>query len=275
MWNTNNACTVEAAGASQPENGPLVSLVGAGPGDPELLTLRALRRLREADVVLYDLLVSQEILDLIPERCECICVGKRANRHMLPQEATNRMIVAKARKGLRVVRLKGGDPFMFGRGGEEMQELAREGISCEVVPGITAAMGAASSTGIPLTHRDHAQMVSFVTGHRKKDCDDLEWVRHLNPASTLVVYMGLGEAPRIATELMAHGHSAGTPVAAVASATTPQQQVVTTTLGALAQTLASSGLVSPVLLIIGSVVTLHADLYPLIEKARQGVMETA
>lgn len=275
MKNSHNACTVETASETQPGQGPLVSLVGAGPGDPELLTLRALRRLREADVVLYDLLVSQEILDLIPERCECICVGKRANRHMLPQEETNRMIVNKARMGLRVVRLKGGDPFMFGRGGEEMQELASEGIPCEVVPGVTAAMGAASSTGIPLTHRDHAQMVSFVTGHRKKDCDDLEWVRHLNPASTLVVYMGLGEAPRIAAELMAHGHAADTPVAAVASATTPQQEVLTTTLGALAEALQGSGLVSPVLLIIGSVVTLHADLYPLIEQAKRGMVEAA
>lgn len=269
MKHTEAGQTVETGGTAQGGTVPLVSLVGAGPGDPELLTLRALRRLQQAQVLLYDLLVSQEILDLVPEGCERICVGKRASRHTLPQEETNRLIVQKARQGLRVVRLKGGDPFMFGRGGEEMQELASAGIPCEVVPGITAAIGAAASTGIPLTHRDHAQMVSFVTGHRKQDCTELEWVRHLSPTSTLVVYMGLGEAPRIARELMANGHAADTPVAAVASATTPQQQVVLSTLAGLEATLASSGLASPVLLIIGSVVTLHAELYPLIAQARQ------
>ena len=240
--------------------GPLVSLVGAGPGDPELLTLRALRRLQGAQVVLHDLLVPEEILALVPSGCERICVGKRASNHILPQEQTSRLIVAKARAGLRVVRLKGGDPFLFGRGGEEMDELARAGIACEVVPGITAALGAAASTGIPLTHRDHAQMVSFVTGHRKQGLDALDWVRQVSPQATLVVYMGLGEAPRIARELMVAGHASDTLVAVVASATTPAQQMVCTTLAGLEATLAEAALQSPALLIIGSVVSLHAQL---------------
>lgn len=244
-----------------------VALVGAGPGDPDLLTLRAIKRLQTADVVLYDLLVSEAILALVPPGCERICVGKRSSRHTLPQEETNRLIVEKALMGLRVVRLKGGDPFMFGRGGEEMQELAAAGIACEVVPGITAAMGAAAATGIPLTHRDHAQMVSFVTGHRKQDSSALDWVRHLSPTSTLVVYMGLGEAPRIAQELMAHGHEAATPVAVVASATLPGQKVVVTSLGGMAATLQQAALESPALLIIGSVVQLHESLHPLIRQA--------
>lgn len=234
-----------------------------------MLTLRALKRLRHAHVVLYDLLVSEEVLALLPPDCERICVGKRANRHTLPQHEINQLIVAKARQGLRVVRLKGGDPFMFGRGGEEMQELAAAGIACEVVPGITAAMGAAACTGIPLTHRNHAQMVSFVTGHRKQDSATLDWVKQVSPQSTLVVYMGLGEAPRIAHELMTHGHPGSTPLAIVASATTPRQQVVLSTLATLGATLQHTPLQSPALLVIGSVVTLHQQLYPLIEQALQ------
>ena len=268
MTSVLHAPAPSAPSAAQPPAVPAVSLVGAGPGDPELLTLRALRRIETADVVLYDLLVSQAILDLIPPRAERICVGKRASRHTLPQEDTNRLIVQKAQDGLRVVRLKGGDPFMFGRGGEEMQELARAGIACEVVPGITAAMGAAACTGIPLTHRDHTQMVSFVTGHRKQDSSTLDWVEHLDPASTLVVYMGLGESPRIVQDLMAHGFSGDTPLAVVASATLPQQQVGLATLATLEAMLAKSTLTSPALLIIGSVVTLHTTLYPLIRQAR-------
>ena len=250
---------------------PLVSLVGAGPGDPDLLTVRALKRLRRADVVLYDFLVSDAILALAPAACERICVGKRASKHTLSQMQINQLIVAKARQGLRVVRLKGGDPFMFARGGEELQELARAGIAYEVVPGITAALGAAASTGIPLTHRDHAQMVSFVTGHRKQDSTSLDWVRHLSPHSTLVVYMGLGEAPRIARELMAHGHAADTPLAVVASATTPEQRVLVSTLASVQGDLQSAGLASPALLIVGSVVNLHADLSPLIVQAACGL----
>ncbi len=249
------------------EAGPLVSLVGAGPGDPDLLTVRALRRLQQADVVLYDFLVSDQILALVPPQCERICVGKRASRHTMPQEDINRLIVAHAQRGQRVVRLKGGDPFLFGRGGEEMQELARAGIACEVVPGITAAIGAAAYTGIPLTHRDHAQMVSFVTGHRKMDASDRDWVRMLSPASTVVVYMGLGEAPRIARELIESGHAGTVPVAIVAHATQASQQVVLTTLQEIETCLATHSVQSPALLIIGSVVTLHEELAPLIARA--------
>ena len=253
----------------------LVSLVGAGPGDPELLTIRALKRLQQAQVLLYDFLVSPNIVDLAPASCERICVGKRASNHTLTQAEINQLLLDKARQGLRVVRLKGGDPFMFGRGGEELQELARAGIACEIVPGITAALGAAASSGIPLTHRDHAQMVSFVTGHRKQDSSNLDWVQHLSPHSTLVIYMGLGQAPRIARELIAYGHLPATPVAAIAHATTAQQQVLISTLANIEADLQAAKLQSPALLIVGSVVQLHSALYPLIQQAAKQIATQA
>ncbi|WP_083460643.1 uroporphyrinogen-III C-methyltransferase [Gulbenkiania mobilis] len=234
-----------------------VSLVGAGPGDPELLTLRALQRLQTADVVLYDHLVSPAIRALIPARTERICVGKRASRHTLPQEAINALIVSHARAGRRVVRLKGGDPFLFGRGGEEMEEVVAAGFDYEVVPGITAATGAAASTGIPLTHRDHAQGCLFVTGHRRQGEDRLAWTRHTGPEETLVVYMGLNEAPRIAADLIDAGRAPDTPVATVENATTPRERVVLATLATLAATLEQEAVASPALLIIGSVVRLY------------------
>lgn len=242
---------------SAPPSQPYVSLVGAGPGDPELLTLKALKRIQNADVVLYDFLVSDAILDLLPAHCERICVGKRASRHTLPQKDINRLIIAHAQTQKNIVRLKGGDPFMFGRGGEEMQELAEAGITCEVIPGISAALGAAAYSGIPLTHRDHAQMVSFVTGHRKMDGDQRDWTRLVSPHSTLVVYMGLSEAAQIADELMAQHYDANTPVAVVAHATLPSQQVVVSDLAHIAQDIATAQLSSPALLIIGSVVQLY------------------
>ncbi len=245
----------------------LVSLVGAGPGDPELLTLRALKRLQQAQVLLYDFLVSAAIVELAPATCERICVGKRASNHTLTQAEINQLLLEKAQQGLRVVRLKGGDPFMFGRGGEELQELARAGIACEVVPGITAALGAAASSGIPLTHREHAQMVSFVTGHRKQDSSELCWTQYTSPHATLVVYMGLGQAPRIARELITHGHPPTTPLAAIAHATTPQQQVIISTLANIETDLQNARLQSPALLIVGNVVRLHAALQPLIAQA--------
>ena len=253
----------------------LVSLVGAGPGDPELLTIRALKRLQQAQVLLYDFLVSPGIVDLAPASCERICVGKRASNHTLTQTEINQLLLDKAQQGLRVVRLKGGDPFMFGRGGEELQELARAGIACEIVPGITAALGAAASSGIPLTHRDHAQMVSFVTGHRKQDSNNLDWLQHLSHHSTLVIYMGLGQAPRIARELIAYGHLPATPVAAIAHATTAQQQVLISTLANIEADLQAAKLQSPALLIVGSVVQLHSALYPLIQQAAKQIATQA
>ena len=246
---------------------PLVSLVGAGPGDPELLTLRALKRLQQAQVLLYDFLVSPAIIELAPATCERICVGKRASNHTLTQNQINQLLLEKAQQGLRVVRLKGGDPFMFARGGEELQALARAGIACEIVPGITAALGAAASSGIPLTHRDHAQMVSFVTGHRKQDSNNLDWIQHLSPHATLVIYMGLGQAPRIARELITHGHPPSTPVAAISQATTAQQHVLISTLANIETDLQTANLQSPALLIVGDVVQLHSTLFPLIAQA--------
>lgn len=233
---------------------PRVSLVGAGPGDPELLTLRALQRIRAAQVLLYDHLVSPAVLALVPATAERVCVGKRASRHTLPQDEINRLLVAYAQGGRRVVRLKGGDPLLFGRGGEEMQALQQAGIACEVVPGISAALGAAASCGIPLTHRDHAQGVHLVTGHRRAGEHDLGWARHSHDGETLVVYMGLTEAGRIAAALMAHGRHGSTPVAVVERATLPQQRVLRCTLDTLARSVAQQGVEAPALLIVGGVV---------------------
>lgn len=237
-----------------------VYLIGAGPGNPELLTLRALRLLQQADVVVYDNLIGDGILDLARRDAERIYVGKRCSRHSMPQEEINKLLVRLATAGKRVARLKGGDPFFFGRGGEELESLASCGVSYEVVPGITAANGVASHAGIPLTHRDYAQSCIFTTGHLKDGTVNLDWDALARPHQTAVIYMGLGGLPVICRELIRHGLPAATPAAAIQSATTQNQRVVPGTLESLPDLVAAVGLASPVLLIIGEVVKLHRQL---------------
>ncbi|WP_199103821.1 uroporphyrinogen-III C-methyltransferase [Aquitalea sp. ASV11] len=244
-----------------------VCLVGAGPGDPDLLTLRAVQRLGQADVLLYDHLLDPQILRLAPPQASRICVGKRASRHTLPQADINQLLIDFARNGQRVVRLKGGDPLLFGRGGEEILALAAAGIPCEVVPGISAALGAAAALGLPLTHRDHAQGCSLVTGHRRQGESALDWTQHSTPEQTLVVYMGLGEAAHIASQLLAHGRDPATPVAIVERACSSAQRCVCGQLATLAQLIADQQIASPALLIIGSVVSLHQQLQALRQQA--------
>ncbi|HDS1209740.1 uroporphyrinogen-III C-methyltransferase [Shewanella algae] len=237
-----------------------VYLLGAGPGDPELLTVKAWHLLQRADVVLFDALVSPEILALIPESAERIAVGKRAGEHSASQSEINRLLLTKAFTRQTVVRLKGGDPFIFGRGGEELQTLAQAGVAFEVVPGITAASGTAAYAGIPLTHRDFAQGVSFITGHCQLQNRPMDWQGYANPANTLVVYMGILNAGLIQQQLITHGRSPQTPVAIVSKATTRQQQRVIGTLEQL-QTLAlDPRVVMPALMIIGEVVALADSL---------------
>ena len=237
-----------------------VALVGAGPGDPELLTLKAWRLIQSAEVVLYDRLVSPEILSLIPESAERIHVGKQRANHTLPQDQINSRLVELARGGRKVVRLKGGDPFIFGRGGEEIETLAAAGVRFQVVPGITAASGCAAYAGIPLTHRDHAQSVRFVTGHLKNDTCDLPWKDFVQNNQTLVFYMGLVGLPIICQQLVAHGMSPEMPVALVSRGTTPHQQVVTGDLTNIVERVEKNAVPAPTLVIIGNVVTLRSRL---------------
>ena len=238
-----------------------VYLVGAGPGDPELLTLKAVRLLEQADVIVYDNLVSSGVLDFASPGAQRIFAGKRRNEHTLRQEQINGLLVQLAREGKQVVRLKGGDPFVFGRGGEEMQELAAHGVQFEVVPGVTAACGVASYAGIPLTHRDHAQGCLFVTGHLKDGSANLDWEALVRPNQTVVIYMGLNALPDICRQLMAHGAPATRPIAAVQHGTLSTQQVLTGTLSDLPAKVAGSGFTSPSLLIVGDVVKLHGTLH--------------
>lgn len=236
---------------------PLVHLVGSGPGDPDLLTVKALRLIQQAEAVVYDRLISPEILALIPPGTMRIYVGKANAHHSLPQAETNALLVRLARTGHRVVRLKGGDPYVFGRGSEEAEHLARHGVAFEVVPGITAASGCTAGCGIPLTHRGLAMGVRFVTGHCRDDLDlDLNWASLADPDTTLVVYMGLANLPQISRELIAAGLPASTPAAAIASGTTPQQTICTATLADLPAKAAIARLSAPVLIVIGRVVSL-------------------
>ncbi|HET8790998.1 MAG TPA: uroporphyrinogen-III C-methyltransferase [Modicisalibacter sp.] len=237
-----------------------VCLVGAGPGDPELLTLKALKRLQVAEVILHDRLVSAEILALANPHAQRLYVGKARSRHSLPQESINQALVDWARQGKRVVRLKGGDPFIFGRGGEELETLAQANIDFEVVPGVTAAAGCGAYAGIPLTHRDHAQSVRFVTGHLKNGSCDLDWSTLARAGQTLVFYMGLGSLDVIRHELQAHGLAGSTPLALIEQGTTARQRVHVGSLASLPPSLEHGSVQPPTLIIVGSVVSLHARL---------------
>jgi uroporphyrin-III C-methyltransferase len=237
-----------------------VYLVGAGPGDPELLTLRAVRLLQQADVIVYDNLVSDGVLAFVSPKAERIYAGKRRNEHTLRQEQINALLVKLAGEGKQVVRLKGGDPFIFGRGGEELQTLAASGVAFEVVPGVTAASGVSSYAGIPLTHRDYAQCCLFVTGHLKDGTADLDWPSLVRLHQTVVIYMGLSGLPEICRQMVAHGSSPELPIAVVQDGSMPTQKVVTGTLTNMAERVAQAGLKSPCLTIIGDVVKLHREL---------------
>lgn len=237
-----------------------VYLVGAGPGDPDLMTFRALRLLQRADVVLYDRLIAAPILDLVRRDAERIYVGKMKNQHALPQEEISKLLVTLAKQGKRVARLKGGDPFIFGRGGEEIEMLASEGIPFQVVPGVTAASGCATYAGIPLTHRDHAQSCLFVTGHAKDGRPDLDWATLLQPHQTVVIYMGLAMLTELTAEFLKRGAAPETPIAVVDNGTRPNQTVVTGTIATIAAEVASAGLKGPSMIFIGSVVTLRDKL---------------
>jgi uroporphyrin-III C-methyltransferase/precorrin-2 dehydrogenase/sirohydrochlorin ferrochelatase len=237
-----------------------VSLVGAGPGDPDLLTLKALRCLQRADVILYDNLVGPGVLDLARRDARRSYVGRRGGLDPNRQESINRILVAEARAGHRVVRLKGGDPFVFGRGGEEIETLAEQGIAFEVVPGITAALGCAAYAGIPLTHRDHAQSVRFVTGHRRDGTVNLDWPELARPDQTLVFYMGLPALDQICERLRAHGLPDTTPAALIARGTLPDQMILTGTIATLTNVVSREEIHGPTIIIVGGVVALRGRL---------------
>ncbi len=233
-----------------------VSLVGAGPGDPDLLTVKSLRRLRQADVVVFDRLISDEILQLIPSGVSRISVGKSPGKHCVPQDQINEILVSLALSGRRVVRLKGGDPYIFGRGGEEALVLRQRGIPFEVVPGVTAAAGCSSYAGIPLTHRGLNHGVRFLAGHLQDGSLQVDWHKVADPDCTLVIYMGLGNLKTICAELVGAGLERDMPAAAIHGGTTGQQRKVIATLADLAAAVESAGLRSPVTIIVGKAVAL-------------------
>ena len=237
-----------------------VFLVGAGPGDPELLTLKAARLIGEADVLVYDNLVSQAVLDLARADAERIYAGKERGNHTLPQEQINQLLVRLAKTGKRVVRLKGGDPYIFGRGGEEVETLHGDGVNFEVVPGITAAAGVGSYAGIPLTHRNHAQACVFVTGHLKDGSMDLDWPGLARRRQTVVIYMGLSGLSYLCGKLIEHGLPADWPAAIVQHGTQPSQRTAVGTLTTLPELAAAKKLRAPTLIIVGEVVTLRDKL---------------
>ncbi len=237
-----------------------VYLVGAGPGDPDLLTFRALRLIQSADIVFYDRLVGPGVMELISADAERVYVGKAKSDHAVPQDNINQHLVDAARAGKRVLRLKGGDPFIFGRGGEEIERLAQYGVPFQVVPGITAASGCASYAGIPLTHRDYAQSVRFVTGHLRDNTCDLPWQELIHPSQTLVIYMGLSAICQICEKLIESGMDDQTPIALVEKGTLPDQKVHISTLADMPNLIASNDIQAPTLTIVGGVVALHARL---------------
>ena len=241
-----------------------VTLVGAGPGDPDLLTVKAANALRGASLVLYDHLVSKAVLGLVPAEADLVYVGKESGHHTLPQEGIIELMVRLAKNGRRLVRLKGGDPYIFGRGGEEAQALAAAGIPFDVIPGISAAQGASAATGIPLTHRDHAESLVYATGHLRGEGDsrsvDLDWTLLSRPRQTVVIYMGVGTLPVISAQLQAHGLSGDTPAAIVERATLPDQRTVVGTLARLPEIARAHDVRTPALIIVGTVVSLHAEL---------------
>lgn len=250
---------IDAAAIETPQTGE-VYLVGAGPGDPDLLTFRALRLMQQADVVVYDRLVSPAVLDLVRRDATKLYVGKQRDDHTMPQEDINSLLADLAKQGKRVVRLKGGDPFIFGRGGEEIATLMAQGIPFQIVPGITAASGCATYAGIPLTHRDHAQSVTFVTGHLKDGSIELNWRQLAAPNQTIVIYMGLIGLPAICAALIAHGAPKELPIALVEQGTLAQQRVFTGTLQSLPDIIALQTIRPPTLMIIGTVVGLRPQL---------------
>ena len=237
-----------------------VYLVGAGPGDPDLITFKALRLMQRADVVLHDRLIGEGILNLVRREAERIYVGKKPDNHTLDQQSISELLVRLAREGKRVLRLKGGDPFIFGRGGEEIERLAEERIPFQVVPGITAAAGCAAYAGIPLTHRDHAQSCLFITAHGKNGLLDLDWPQILRPNQTVAVYMGLRILPDLTSAFIDHGADPDTPVAVVEKGTRPGQRVVTGNLSDIARKVEQAGFTGPAMIIIGSVITLRGKL---------------
>jgi len=237
-----------------------VFLVGGGPGDPDLLTFRALRLMQQCDVCVYDKLVSPEVMELVRRDAELIYVGKERDQHTMPQQEINELLASLAKQGKRVLRLKGGDPFIFGRGGEEIETLMQHGVPFQVVPGITAANGVSSYAGIPLTHRDYAQACLFITGHLKDGTLDLDWASMARPKQTVVIYMGLVGLAQICEQLIAHGVSPSMPAAVVQQGTTQRQRVVTATLQDLPQKVAEAELKAPCLTIIGEVVHLREKL---------------